>query len=305
MRAVVTGGAGFIGSTLVDRLQAEGCETLVIDDLSTGRRENLAQALAAGARLFELDVLDAKGVDDAFGAHRPEIVFHLAAQIDVRRSMAAPAADARVNVEGTVNVLEAARRAGARRLVFASTGGAIYGDTDRLPTDESATPRPQSPYGQAKLAAEGYCRLYSEELGLPAVALRFSNVYGPRQDPLGEGGVVAIFCHALRERRAPMVFGDGHQTRDFLYVDDAVAALWSAAAARSTEAINISTGRESSVLDLLEQLGAIAGGAPAPRFEPPRAGEIARSCLDPSLAARLIRWSAHVGFAEGLRRTAH
>ena len=235
MEALVTGGAGFIGSHLVDALLERGDRVVVIDDLSTGRRENLEQALAKGAVLLEAEVTDAAAVTEAFEAHRPEAVFHLAAQIDVRRSVSDPVFDLGVNVAGTLNLLEAARQTEARRFILASTGGAIYGEGAGrpLPLDEQAECRPDAPYGQSKYAAEGYLSLYGRLYGLSAVALRLGNVYGSRQDPLGEAGVVAIFCGALLGGGTPRVFGDGNQTRDYVYVGDVVEAFLAGAASEA------------------------------------------------------------------------
>src|SRR4051812_8816922 len=216
MRALVTGGAGFIGSHLVDALVEHGDAVSVVDDLSTGRRENLNPA----AKFHEASITEAAAMPALLADERPEAVFHLAGQVDVRRAVADPAFDAAVNVGGTAVVLEAARAAGARRLVLASTGGAIYGDTDRLPTPEDAAPAPLSPYGASKAAAESYLALYRRLHGLSTCALRLANVYGPRQDPLGEGGVVAIYCHSAGAGEPVRVFGDGRQTRDFVYVGD-------------------------------------------------------------------------------------
>ena len=229
MRALVTGGAGFIGSNLVDALLARGDDVSVVDDLSTGRRENLDAALAKGAVLHEESITDGPAMTALLAGERPEAVFHLAAQIDVRRAVEDPAFDAAVNVGGTAVMLEAARAAGTQRFVLASTGGAIYGDCDQLPTPESAPQAPISPYGASKAAAETYLALYTRLHGLSTVALRFANVYGPRQDPLGEGGVIAIYCHAAANSRQVRVFGDGRQTRDFVYVGDVAAALIAAA----------------------------------------------------------------------------
>ena len=231
MEALVTGGAGFIGSHLVDALLERGDRVVVIDDLSTGRRENLEGAIAKGALLLEADITDAAAVADAFETHSPEVVFHLAAQIDVRRSVTDPVFDLGVNVGGTLNLLEAARRTQARRFILASTGGAIYGEGAGrpLPLDEGSECRPDAPYGQSKYAAEGYLSLYGRLYGLPTVALRLGNVYGSRQDPLGEAGVVAIFCGALLGGGTPKVFGDGRQTRDYVYVGDVVEAFLAAA----------------------------------------------------------------------------
>ena len=224
MRALVTGGAGFIGSHLVDALLDRGDEVTVVDDLSTGRRQNLDSALARGAGLHEVDIRDAERVGTVLSGARPDIVFHLAAQIDVRKSIEDPAWDASINVGGTINVLEAARRAGVKRVVNTSTGGAIYGVADVVPTPESAQPRPMAAYGQSKFCAEAYCGWSERLYGLSAVTLRYGNVYGPRQDPHGEAGVVAIFCGSLLAGERPTVFGDGRQTRDYVYVGDIVDA---------------------------------------------------------------------------------
>ncbi len=306
MRCLVTGGAGFIGSNLVDALLARGEEVTVFDDLSTGRRENLDGALAAGAALIECDVRDDAAVSQAAGAARPEAVFHLAAQIDVRKSVAEPAFDAAVNVGGTANVLEAARTTGARRFVFVSTGGAIYGEGEEqeLPLTESAPVEPLSPYGQSKFAAEGYLALYERLYGLSGVALRLGNVYGPRQDPLGEAGVIAIFCGRLRSGRRPTVFGDGTQTRDYIYVGDVVAAALAAADAATTGPVNIGTGVETDVLELVRALGDLDGAeAFEPEFAPARAGEVQRIAIDPARAESELGWGAKVGLQEGLRLT--
>jgi UDP-glucose 4-epimerase len=304
VKALVTGGAGFIGSNLVDALLARGDEVAVVDDLSTGRRANLEGALAAGATLHELDVCDAERLAAAVRREGPEVVFHLAAQIDVRRSVADPAADARVNVEGTINVLAAAHAAGARRVVYSSTGGAIYGEAEVVPTSEDAPIRPLSPYGQAKYAAEGYCALFAALHGLPAISLRYANVYGPRQDPLGEGGVIAIFCGRLHAGAAPTVYGDGRQTRDYVYVGDVVAANLLAADSELTGSYNVGTGVETSVLDLVGAFRELAGGAPfEAEHAPARAGEVLRSCLDAGRARAALGWEPQVDLATGLRLT--
>jgi len=306
MRCLVTGGAGFIGSNLVDALLARGDEVTVVDNLSTGRRENLDGALAKGAKLAELDIRDAEAVADVTGAAKPETVFHLAAQIDVRKSVADPAFDASINVGGTANVLEAARTAAAQRFVFVSTGGAIYGEGNgqRLPLSEEAPIAPLSPYGQSKFAAEGYLALYERLYGLSGVSLRLGNVYGPRQDPLGEAGVIAIFCGKLRSGERPTVYGDGSQTRDYIYVGDVVSAALAAAGSEATGAINVGTGRETDVLELAKRLGELddADGF-EPEFAPPRTGEVQRVSIDPARAASELGWSAKTDLAEGLRLT--
>src|SRR5215210_5449535 len=247
MRALVTGGAGFIGSNVVDALLERGDEVTVLDDLSTGKRDNLEGALAGAAELVEGDIRDAQAVTDLFERVRPETVFHLAAQIDVRRSVADPALDARINVEGTINVLRAALAADAERVINTSTGGAIYGEGKILPAPEDHPVAPEAPYGQSKFGAEGYCDLFKRLHGLSTVSLRYGNVFGPRQDPLGEAGVVAIFCGKLLEGGKATVFGDGLQTRDYVYVGDVVAANLAAAASDATGAFNIGNARQKSV----------------------------------------------------------
>jgi UDP-glucose 4-epimerase len=306
MRTLVTGGAGFIGSNLVDALLARGDEVTVVDDLSTGRRQNLEQALASGAKLDEADIRDRAAIEELAGRERPEVVFHLAAQIDVRKSVADPAFDASINVGGTANVLEAARAAGARRVVFTSTGGAIYGEGDgqELPLSEDAPLAPEVPYGQSKFAAEGYLSLYERLYGLSGVSLRLGNVYGPRQDPLGEAGVIAIFCGRLRKGARPTVFGDGKQTRDYIYVGDVVAAALAAAESDATGAINVGTGIETDVLELirlLRELGEAEGFEP--ELAPPRTGEVQRISIDPARAGRELGWRAEMDLEDGLRRT--
>ncbi|HET7510080.1 MAG TPA: NAD-dependent epimerase/dehydratase family protein [Solirubrobacterales bacterium] len=306
MRSLVTGGAGFIGSNLVDALLARGDEVTVVDDLSTGRRVNLEPALAAGAELVELDIRDGEKLRALATERRPEVVFHLAAQIDVRKSLADPCFDAAINVGGTANVLEAARASECGRVVFVSTGGAIYGEGEdqQLPLPEDAPIAPLSAYGQSKFAAEGYLALYERLYGLSGVALRLGNVYGPRQDPLGEAGVIAIFCGLLREGGRPTVFGDGTQTRDYIYVGDVVSAAIAAAGSNATGAINIGTGRETDVLELVKSLGELGGREDfEPEFAPPRTGEVQRITIDAGRAERELGWRAEVGLDEGLRMT--
>jgi UDP-glucose 4-epimerase len=306
MRALVTGGAGFIGSNLTDALLARGDEVIIVDDLSTGRRENVEQALANGATLIETDIRDRAAIEEIAGRERPEVIFHLAAQIDVRKSIADPAFDASINVGGTANVLEAARAAEVRRVVFSSTGGAIYGEGDgqELPLREDAPLAPEAPYGQSKFAGEGYLSLYERLYGLSSVPLRLGNVYGPRQDPLGEAGVVAIFCGRLREDKQPTVFGDGKQTRDYIYVGDVVSAMLAAAEAETGGPINIGTGIETDVLELVSALGELGGSSDfEPEFAPPRTGEVQRISIDPARAERELGWRAEMGLSEGLRVT--
>jgi UDP-glucose 4-epimerase len=306
MRTLVTGGAGFIGSNLADGLLSRGDEVTVLDDLSTGRRENLDSALEAGAELVEGDIRDAASLVPLFERVRPETVFHLAAQIDVRKSVADPAFDASINVGGTANLLEAARSAGTARFVFVSTGGAIYGEGEgkRLPLGEDAAVEPLSPYGQSKFSGEGYLALYERLFGLSSISLRLGNVYGPRQDPLGEAGVVAIFCGRLREGESPIVFGDGRQTRDYIYVGDVVSAALAAAGNDASGSFNIGTGIETSVLELVEQLRDL-GDADGfePELAPARPGEVQRISIDPARAGEALGWSAQTGLSDGLRLT--
>jgi UDP-glucose 4-epimerase len=294
VRVVVTGGAGFIGSHVVDALVVRGDEVVVVDSLVTGKRENVP----AGAELQVRDVREP--LDDLFDALRPEGVFHLAAQADVRVSVEHPVEDASVNVLGTVRVLDAASRHGAQ-VVFSSTGGAIYGECDE-PATEDAPLRPVSPYGTAKLAGEEYLRAFNRLHGSINVALRYGNVYGPRQDPHGEAGVVAIFLGALARGEAPRIFGDGRQTRDYVYVGDVVAAAL-AAPGRRGGVFNVGTGRETSVLDLYARIQAAAGIAAEPQFAPAREGELQRSVLDVSLARRELEWEPRSSLDEGLAAT--
>jgi UDP-glucose 4-epimerase len=306
MRCLVTGGAGFIGSNLVDALLARGDEVTVVDNLSTGRMSNLEPGLAAGAELEELDIRDGEALSRKAAERRPEVIFHLAAQIDVRKSLADPFFDAGVNVGGTANVLEAARASECGRVVSISTGGAIYGEGEgqQLPLPEDAPIAPLSAYGQSKFAAEGYVSLYHRLYGLSGVSLRLGNVYGPRQDPLGEAGVIAIFCGLLKEGGRPTVFGDGTQTRDYIYVGDVVSAALAAGDADATGPINIGTGVETNVLKLIEALKGLSGNDSfEPNFEPERTGEVQRITIDATRAERELNWRAEMGLEDGLRVT--
>jgi UDP-glucose 4-epimerase len=303
MNCVVTGGAGFIGSNLVDALVDQGHAVAVIDNMSTGKRENLTGALARGAKLHVVDVREAAPVAEVFDQARPDLVFHLAAQIDVRHSVERPADDARANVLGTIAVLEAARVAGTKRVVYSSTGGGLYGDADLIPTPEDHPIRPLAPYGQSKWAAEGYCALYSRLHGLSTISLRYGNVFGPRQDVHGEAGVVAIFCGRLIDGATPTVFGDGRQTRDWVDVSDVVRANLRAAESEATGPVNIGWGRETSVLELIDALRDVGARPLAePQFAAERPGEVRRSCLDVTRAGRELGWRAEVGLREGLER---
>ena len=304
MRALLTGGAGFIGSHLADRLVERGDDVLVFDNFSTGRRENL-HAAASEAPVMEADIRDREAVETAIRSHEPEIIFHLAAQMDVRKSIADPLYDSAVNIGGTINLLEASRGLGSR-FVLASSGGGIYGEgTGRaLPFTEKDEAFPDSPYGQSKLASEGYCALFARVYELPTIALRLGNVYGPRQDPRGEAGVIAIFCGRFGSGVASAVYGDGRQTRDYVYVDDVVDAVIAAGACDQTGAFNVGTGRETSVLELIEALQAAFGRRDlAPEHAPPRTGEVLRTALDSTLAAATLGWEPATGIEQGLGET--
>jgi UDP-glucose 4-epimerase len=294
LRVVVTGGAGFIGSHVVEALLARGDDVTVVDDLSSGKRENVPE----GAPLVVADVRE--GIDAVYDEVRPEVCFHLAAQVDVRVSVERPAHDASVNVLGTIALLEAARRHGTQ-LVFSSTGGAIYGECDG-PAPEEAERRPLAPYGVSKLAGEEYLAAYNRLYGSGHVSLRYGNVYGPRQDPHGEAGVVAIFLGRLAAGEAPRIFGDGQQTRDYVYAGDAAAATL-AATGRDGGVFNVGTGVETSVLDLYETCRRVAGASLEAVEAPARLGELQRSVLDVALAERELGWRAEVPLEEGLRRT--
>ncbi|MEI7794309.1 MAG: NAD-dependent epimerase/dehydratase family protein [Thermoleophilia bacterium] len=292
---IVTGGAGFIGSTLADALVASGREVHVVDNLATGHRANLP----AGATFHEVDIRDSAAVARVASESGAVAIFHMAAQADVRKAIDDPAFDADVNIGGTLSVLEAARINGAR-VMFAATGGGAYGEYDGLaiPTPETADPRPMSHYGQSKLSGEAYCALYGRLYGIPTVRLRLGNVYGPRQDPHGEAGVVAIFSGKLIDGEPMKVFGDGLQTRDYVYVDDVVDAFLRAEDGTPDITLNIGTGREVSVLDLVRILG---GGEAV--HAPARTGEVQRSALDAALAATVLGWTPTVQVEEGLPLT--
>jgi UDP-glucose 4-epimerase len=293
VRAIVTGGAGFIGSNLVDALVARGDEAHVLDDLSKGTRDNVS----SGANLH---VADIREPDEVFDAVRPEVVFHLAAQADVRVSVEKPAMDADVNVLGTIRILEAARRHGAK-VVFASSGGAAYGECDG-PAPESAPLRPLAPYGTSKLCGEEYLSTWNRLYGASHVSLRLGNVYGPRQMPHGEAGVVAIFMGLLRDGGTPTIFGDGSQTRDYVFVAD-VADAFLRASAHDGGVYNVGTGVETSVVDLYDAIRAASGVDREASFAAARLGELQRSVLDTSLAAREFGWRAQRSLGDGLAAT--
>jgi UDP-glucose 4-epimerase len=295
-RALITGGAGFIGSHLGDALLAQGCEVLVIDDLSAGRRERVP----AAAAFQQIDIVDRAALDAAVDGFAPDAVYHVAAQASVVASVADPARDCTVNVLGTVNVLEAAKRHNAPT-VFTSTGGALYGDAAPMPTPEDRIPAPLSPYGASKWAAEAYLLTWSAASGIPNAVCRLGNVYGPRQSPHGEAGVVAIFSHHLYTDQAPKLFGNGEPTRDYVHVADVVAGLLAASGRSGT--FNIATGVETPVTGIWEGLQQAAGKRIEPVLAPLRAGELQHSRLDISRAARDLGWTPKVALADGLRET--
>jgi len=294
VRAIVTGGAGFIGSNLVDALIARGDSVDIVDNLSSGKRENVNEQ----ARLHVRDIREP--LEDLFAELRSEVCFHLAAQADVRVSVERPDYDAEVNVVGTVRVLEAARSVGAR-VVFSSTGGAIYGEC-RRPADEASERLPLAPYGTAKLAGEEYLLTYQRLHGMKNVILRFGNVFGPRQDPHGEAGVVAIFLGLLRDGETCLIFGDGKQERDYVYVGDVVAAALKAAEVEGG-IFNVGTGRASSVLELYDLCRKAAGSELEAEHAPARVGELQRSVLDISKAVSELGWRPDTSLEEGLRHT--
>ncbi len=303
MRMLVTGGAGFIGSTLVDRLLAEGHAVDVIDDLSTGSLANLAGARASAGHELTVHHVDVRSgeVVDLMSRRRPEVVFHLAAQADVRVSVADPIFDADVNLLGTLRVLEGARACRASRVVFAASGGTLYGEPDasELPLKESLPQRPLSPYGVSKKAAIDYLVAYRALHSLEFSALALANVYGPRQDPHGEAGVVAIFAEKLLRGQPVTIFGDGEQTRDFVYVDDVVDAFVRGATKGGGLVCNIGTGKETSVNRLFREMAAQTGVDPQPEYRPLRPGELQRSCLDPTRAGIQLGWSSWTDLGPG------
>ncbi len=295
-RALVTGGAGFIGSHLVDALLADGREVTVIDDLSSG----LARNVPGAAELQQIDIVDRAALHAAVEGAQPSAIFHLAAQASVVASVEDPVRDCAVNVEGTLNVLDAAARLKVP-LVFTSTGGALYGDDAPMPTPETCIPAPLSPYGASKWAAEAYVNTWSLAGAVPHAVCRLGNVYGPRQSPHGEAGVVAIFSHHLHVGKAPRLYGHGAPTRDYVYVGDVVRALLAASGHRGT--YNVATGVETDVRAVWEGLQAAAGIEIEPQLADLRPGELQHSCLDASRAARELGWRAEVPIAEGLART--
>lgn len=296
---LVTGGAGFIGSHVVDAYLAAGWDVAVIDTLTTGR----ADYVDPRARLYRVDVAS-PDVAEVFQQERPEILNHHAAQASVSRSVKEPVEDGRVNVLGFINLLQHALRAGVRKVVYASTGGALYGEPDRIPAGEDHPVRPLSPYGTSKYVGELYLGLYRRLGGLRSFILRYANVYGPRQDPYGEAGVVAIFAAAMLAGRGPTIFGDGTQTRDFVYVEDVARANLLATETDAEGAVNVGTGIETSIKEIHDRLAALTRHASAPIYGPPREGDVYRIALDAARAARMLGWRPQVDLQTGLQRTA-
>jgi UDP-glucose 4-epimerase len=295
-QAIVTGGAGFIGSHVVDALLADGCGVTVIDDLSSGK----ASRVADEAKLVELDIVDGAGVKRIVDEVEPEAVFHLAAQASVTASVADPGRDCEVNVRGTLNVVAAANERGAP-VVFTSTGGALYGDDAPMPTGEDREPAPLSPYGASKWAGEAYVKTWGLSRGVPNAVARLGNVYGPRQSPHGEAGVVAIFTHKLYVGERPKLYGHGKPTRDYVYVGDVVSALLAAAGKAGT--YNVATGVETDVMTVWSELREVSGADVLPELADLREGELQHSRLDPSRAERELGWRAQMPISQGLRKT--
>jgi UDP-glucose 4-epimerase len=299
MRILVTGGAGFIGSHIVDNYVALGHEVAVLDNFATGKRANLHP----GAKLYEVDLREGPAVLDALLDFRPEVVNHHAAQASVAISVKEPVLDAQTNVLGMINLLEAVRAAEVRRVLYSSTGGAIYGDTQDLPTPETHPQLPLSPYGCSKLCGENYLTTWQRLHGLEYVIFRYGNVYGPRQDAHGEAGVVAIFGGLLLGGQPATIFGPGHKTRDYVFVGDVARASVLALDGPGNEVINIATGRQTSDQEVYDAVAAAAGYAEPAIYGPERAGDLQHSCLDVSKAWRLLGWSAQVAFPEGAKLT--
>lgn len=298
MKVLVTGGAGFIGSHLVDRLVQEGHEVVVVDNLSTGKRRNLNRA----ARLYKLDIQSWR-LERVFRNERPSLVMHLAAQMDVRRSVEDPVFDAQVNILGTLNVLDQAVKHGVRKVIFSSSGGAIYGEQQAFPAQESHVTQPLSPYGISKLCGEQYLSYYQRVSGVQYVSLRYANVYGPRQDPEGEAGVVAIFIQKFLSHEQPIINGNGRQTRDFIFVEDVVEANLAAMGQEVQGIYNVGMGQETSINDLFRALVELTKATCKEVHGPAKKGEQARSVIDTTKLRQELGWEPKVDLHEGLRRT--
>jgi UDP-glucose 4-epimerase len=297
LKLLVTGGAGFIGSSIARRYLEKGWDVTIVDNLASGRRDNVPD----GATFYELDIRDTE-FGEIMEAERPDVVSHHAAQMDVRISTTKPAFDADVNIIGSIKTIEAALAAGVRKFLFASTGGAIYGEPDSIPVDEDTPTRPLSQYGCSKLAVERYLYLYGVQRDLDYVALRYPNVYGPRQDPHGEAGVTAIFTLRMLDGQPCVLFGEGTESRDYVYIDDIVRAHELASESEYSGVVCIGSARETTVPDIYDKLSELTGNAVEPRHEPLRPGEIHRICISGGKAKEVLGWEPQVPFEEGLRR---
>ncbi len=295
---LVTGGAGFIGSHLVDRLIGKGYKVVVIDNLSTGKKENLNPK----AKFYKINICSPK-ISQIFKKEKPEIVFHLAAQINVRKSVENPLFDAKTNILGSLNVLENCKNFKVQKIIFASTGGAIYGQAKKLPTPEDYLANPLSPYGIAKLTTEKYLNYYYQVLGLPYISLRLANVYGPRQDGSGEAGVIAIFLGKMLRGENPVIFGDGKQTRDFIFVEDVISAFLLSMKIKKVGIFNIGTAKETDINTIFKKLKELTNQKQKPIYEKERKGDLKRSCLDIEKAKEKLKWQPKYSLEKGLEKT--
>lgn len=300
MKILVTGGAGFIASHIVDAYISDGHEVVVLDDLSTGKKE----FVNSKARFYQVDIRSREEIETIIKKEKPDVINHHAAQISVRNSVEDPRNDLEVNLIGLLNLLESAKKTGLKKFIFASSGGVVYGEANILPTPESYTPlTPQSPYGVTKLASEYYLNYFYQSFKIPFIALRYGNVYGPRQNPHGEAGVVAIFTMKLLKGETPIINGDGKQTRDYVYVGDIVEANRKALISDKIGAYNIGTSKETDVIEIFDILQKLTGSNLEPKHGPAKSGEQQRSCLDSTMAKNLMDWQAKTGLAKGLKQT--